>query len=96
MTTNQTTLSQIRRMDLLAISGGRVVQIDDKTISLPVHYGYSVEIEYQAGRDLYEVRRILKRGAKRFDKGTVTGVYAEDLSETAYQASCFQNVDFGH
>ena len=55
--------------------------------------GYRVEIELAAD-DTYTVRRVFKRGAKTFDKGTMTGVYAEDIGEVAYYASCFRNVDF--
>lgn len=86
---------QIGRMNILAISGGRVKRIAETTLSFPVGSGYSVEVEYVEGRDLYSVRRVFARGLKQWIKGEVTHVYAEDLGEIAYRASCFVNVDFG-
>lgn len=86
---------QIGRANILAISGGRVQRVASTTLSFPVSSGYSVEVEYVEGRDLYSVRRIFSRGLKRWVKGEVTHVYAEDLGEIAYLASCFSNIDFG-
>jgi hypothetical protein len=84
-------LSQIARMTLLSISGGRVAGIDGG-IKLPVSNGYTVEV-LLAWNDTYTVRRVLKRGAKEWVKGERTGVYAEDVSEAAYFASCFRSHD---
>lgn len=75
---------------LLAVSGGRV-RPTPLGVSLPCGYGYSVEVDYLAGRDLYDVRRVFTRGGKRFVKGEVTHVYAEDLPETAYRAGMFRD-----
>ena len=86
---------QIGRNNVLAISGGRVKRTGATVLSFPVSNGYSVEVEYQEGRDLYAVRRVFQRGAKRWVKGEVDGVYGEDLGDVAYYASCFRNVDFG-
>jgi hypothetical protein len=85
-------VAQIGRGNLMAISGSRVTY-NDTCVVLPVGNGYRVEIEL-AGDDTYTVRRVFKRGAKTFDKGTMTGVYAEDIGDVAYYASCFRNVDF--
>jgi len=90
----ETMLAQLGRMNLLAISGGRLKRIGEVTLDLPVHYGYSVEIEYDRGRDLYNVRRIFTRSRKRTNKGEALGVYAEELGEMAYQASCYRD-EFG-
>jgi hypothetical protein len=86
---NTTTLQHIGRMNVLAISGGRVQVIDETTISLPVHYGYSVEVKLNEAQDLYEVRRIFRRGAKRWVKGEQLGVYCAEVGEVAYRASCY-------
>lgn len=86
---------QIGRMNILAISGGRVNRVGYTTLSFPVASGYSVEVEYVEGRDLYTVRRVFTRGVKRWVKGEVDYVYAEDLGEIAYQASCFRDGEFG-
>jgi hypothetical protein len=86
---------QIGRMNILAISGGRVNRVGYTTLSFPVASGYSVEVEYVEGRDLYTVSRVFTRGAKRWIKGEVTHVYAEDLGEVAYRASCFHDGEFG-
>ena len=94
MSTNNTTLQQIGRMNVLAISGGRVMQLTETTIVLPVRQGYTVEIEYKPVPDLYEVRRMFRRGVKVWNKGTVSGVYAEQLGDTAYRASCYLD-EFG-
>jgi len=102
-TTNNTELSvtqimkgQIGTMNILAISGGRVIHhTDGNTLSLPVANGYRVEVEYLPVPDVYEVRRVYVRGLKRWVKGTVTNVYATQLGDVAYDASCFQNVEFG-
>jgi hypothetical protein len=86
---NTATLQHIGRMNVLAISGGRVQVIDETTISLPVHYGYSVEVKLNEAQDLYEVRRIFRRGAKRWIKGEQLGVYCDEVGEVAYRASCY-------
>lgn len=92
----RTMIDQIGRMNLLAISGGRVRRVGDVTMALPVRYGYSVEVEYVWGRDTYDVRRVFTRGAKRWVKGTVTDVYAEEVGEIAYRASCYLDEGFGN
>lgn len=84
-------IAQIGRMNLLAISGGRVRPIDAYAISLPVAYGYSVEVEYVPGLDLYEVRRVFTRNGRATVKGRQTHVYCSDLGETAYRASCYRD-----
>jgi len=86
-------LAQIGRMNVLAISGGRV-RVRPTGIDLPVSNGYSVTIDLAAD-DTYTVRRVFKRGAKVWDKGTMTGVYAEEVGEVAYRASCFRSDEFG-
>jgi hypothetical protein len=86
---NTTTLQHIGRMNVLAISGGRVQVIDETTISLPVHYGYSVEVKLNEAQDLYEVRRMFRRGAKQWVKGEQLSVYCDQVGEVAYRASCY-------
>ena len=88
-----TLLSQIRKMDLLAISGGRVIR-RATGVALPVSNGYYVFIDL-ANDDTWTVRRIFKRGPDWFVKGEQTWVGPEELSETAYQASCFRSDKFG-
>lgn len=87
-----TTLNQIGRMNVLAISGGRVRQ-DGDTLVLPVGHGYSVEVDLDLGSDTYTVRRMFRRGDKAFPKGERTYVYCDELGEVAYQASCYNNGD---
>lgn len=88
-----TTLAQIGRMNVLAISGGRVLQ-NGETLVLPVGAGYSVEVDLDEGSDTYTVRRVFTRGAKRFVKGTLERVYCDEVGTVAYQASCFHNGEF--
>ena len=94
-------LKQIGIQNVFAISGGRVEvwRTNDgqacRSITLPVSNGYSVEI-YLAWDDTYTVTRQFKRKGQYFNKGTVEGVYCENIGEVAYQASCFRsNSDFG-
>ena len=97
-----TALRQIGRMNLLAISGGRSrlggpLQSPGhvaSVITLPVSNGYSVRVTLAAS-DTYTVERVFTRGFNVWVKGTMTDVYAEDLGEACYQASCFRNVEFG-
>lgn len=84
-------VAQIGRMNLLAISGGRVKAIESG-IELPVGSGYSVLVELTA-MDYYEVSRIFKRGGKVFVKGVRSDVDCFQLSEAAYYASCFRSYD---
>lgn len=84
-------VSQINRMTLLAISGGRVTPIENG-IELPVGSGYSVRIEHNA-MDYYDVSRVFKRGAKEWIKGQREDVDCEQVSEAAYFASCFRSYD---
>ncbi len=97
--------SQIGFWNIGAISGGRVL-IDgatynqqDKTtqqVELPVAYGYRVRITL-GWDDTYTVSRVIvkntKKGISEVIKGTVEGVYCENLGEVAYQASCFRSND---
>lgn len=87
----QTMLRQIGRMNVLAISGGRAVALPDG-VDLPVGAGYHVYVRYTPSDD-YTVERVFIRGAKTFSKGVRERVYADEVGETAYRASCFRNDD---
>lgn len=82
-----TTLAQIGRMNVLAVSGGRVLAEGD-TLVLPVRYGYRVEVDLDPS-DTYTVRRVLARGGERFVKGSVSDVYCDQIGEVVYRASCY-------
>lgn len=86
-------IDQIGMMNIFAVSGGRV-QKRQTGVTLPVGYGYSVEIDLDFN-DLYVVKRVYTKAGKRTVKGEVTDVFAFNVGEIAYQASCFVNVDFG-
>lgn len=89
--TIQTTLvHQIGRMNVLAISGGRIQSISDG-IALPVAHGYSVEVVLDPGSDTYIVRRVFTRAGKRFAKGEMEQVYCDEVGEMAYRASCYHH-----
>lgn len=87
----QTMASQIGRMTILAISGGRCQRLDDG-IRLPVGYGYAVDIHYTPSDD-YTVERVFIRSGKVTSHGAETMVYCDEVSDTAYRASCFRNND---
>ena len=95
MNTDQaaTLLDQIGRITVLAVSGGRKSLIDG-TLVLPVGAGYTVEVEYVEGRDTYTVRRVFKRGIKRWVKGELTYVYMDEISERVWEAHAFRSYDF--
>ena len=86
-------LRQIGPMNILAISGGRIIR-RETGVALPVGRGYRVTVDL-AGDDTYTVRRVFVRGAKSWIKGEESGVYCDQVAEIAYRASCFVNVDFG-
>ena len=90
-------ISQIGRMNVFAISGGRVgVIVNDEgetvEIHLPVSNGYSVSIKL-GWDDTYTVSRQFVRKGTVSDKGTIEGVYCTEIGEVAYQASCFRSND---
>lgn len=86
-------LAQIGRMNVLAISGGRV-QRRETGVTLPVSSGYRVLVDLAAS-DTYVVQRVMVRGAKTFVKGVRENVYCDEVGEAAYRASCYRSNDFG-
>lgn len=84
-------VTQIGRMNILAISGGRIIR-RETGITLPVGAGYSVTVDLTAGDD-YTVRRMFKRGSKTWIKGERTMVYCDEVADAAYYASCFRSYD---
>lgn len=89
----QELVRQLRPMDVLAISGGRIVR-RETGITLPVGHGYSVTIDL-AGNDTYTIRRVFTRSGVARIKGEESGIYCDQLSDTSYRASCYVNVEFG-
>jgi hypothetical protein len=86
-------VEQIGRMNLMAISGFRVIR-RETGITLPVGAGYSVTIDLD-WMDEYVVRRVFKRGAKVWIKGEQRQVWSDTVGEVAYRASCFRNGAWG-
>lgn len=84
---------QIGRMNIFAISGGRITH-RETGITLPVGSGYSVTVDLDAS-DTYVVRRVFTRAGKASVKGERSNVYADEVGETAYRASCFRNGPWG-
>lgn len=97
-------LKQIGKMNVFAISGGRVGVYKPEgecvEVELPVSSGYWVRITL-AWDDTYTVERVLKRRPKGQTAkeikvlGRMTGVYCDQVGEIAYLASCYKNVEFG-
>jgi hypothetical protein len=92
-------IKQIGRMNVFAISGGRVgviVNNEGETVEvqLPVSNGYRVSISL-GWNDTWTVSRQFVRKGVVSDKGTLENVYCEQVGEIAYKASCFRNVQFG-
>lgn len=86
-------LAQIGRLNLCAISGGRVTPIESG-VELPVGSGYVVRVELTA-LDYYEVSRVFRRGGKEFVKGVRSDVDCFQVADAAYYASCFRSYDEG-
>ena len=92
-------ISQIGRMNIFAISGGRVgitknSRGETVEIELKVSNGYRVVISL-GWNDEYIVSRQFVRNGVVYDKGTVENVLCDNIGEVAYKASCFRNVQFG-
>lgn len=87
----QEMIAQIGTMNVLAISGGRVRPITEG-IELPVAAGYHVQVALEAS-DTYRVTRIFRRNGKDHFHGVRTMIYADQVAETAYRASCFRSYD---
>ena len=86
---NDQLIQQIGKGNILSISGGRVGE-RETGITLPVRYGYKVEIDLM-GNDTYRVRRVYETKSQRIIKGEKTDVYASEVGEIAYQASCYKD-----
>ena len=92
-------IDQIGRMNIFAISGGRVGitknnQGETVEVELKVSNGYRVSITL-GWDDTWTVSRQFVRKGVVSDKGTLENVYCEQVGEIAYKASCFRNVQFG-
>lgn len=87
-------LHQVGRGNLLAVSGGRHARGTDRDVILPVAHGYDVRIRLEPS-DTYTVRRTFRRGGKVWTKATWSGVYADEVGEVAYQASCYLDAPEG-
>jgi hypothetical protein len=90
-----TTLSQIGKMNILAVSGGKVHSIHDTDgraigVELPVSSGYKVRV-FLRDDDTYTVQRVNKDSVK----GEETGVFADQVGESVYQAGMYKSNPFG-
>ena len=83
-------VAQIGQSNVLAISGGRVEK-RDTGVTLPVRYGYAVEIDL-AANDTYTVKRTYNGEVK----GEEERVHAHEVGDSAYRASCYKDPYGGH
>jgi kynurenine formamidase len=87
-------IAQIGVGNVLAISGGRVGVITENGetvgVEMPVSNGYWVVISL-GWDDTWTVSRQYVRNGVASDKGTLEGVYADQVGEIAYRASCFRD-----
>jgi len=83
-------LAQIGRGNVFAISGGRAQKIGPSVLHLPVSNGYHVYV-WLMPNDTYKVERVFERSGIRYTKWTRTDVFADEVGEVAYQASCFRD-----
>jgi len=82
------TVAQIGRMNVAAISGGRV-HAAENAIVMPVSNGYHVVVSLTAS-DTYNVRQVFVRSGKASVKGEWTDIYCDEIGDVAYGASCFR------
>jgi len=80
---------QIGIVNVLAISGGRKIK-NGSSVIFPVSNGYFVTVTLNVW-DLYDVKLFKANKNKAVVKSEWSNVGAENISETAYQASCFNN-----
>ena len=90
-----TTLSQIGKMNVLAVSGGKVNTVHDTDgkaigLELPVSSGYKVRV-FLRDDDTYTVQRVHKDSVKGEEKG----VFADQVGESVYQAGMYKSNPFG-
>jgi hypothetical protein len=83
-------LPQIHRGDLLAVSGGRREQLNKYEANFPVGKGYSVRVKLSFW-DTWEVERVFEREGKAWLKERWDDVYAFDVSDVVYKASCYHH-----
>ncbi|MFZ4431585.1 MAG: zeta toxin family protein [Microthrixaceae bacterium] len=82
---------QMGNMNIAAISGGRVIENSDGSVTLPVGRGYSVRVSL-AGNDTYTVERVFTRQPNPPKvKGRRIGVFADEVGQAAYEASNFRD-----
>ena len=84
-------LRQIGRMNVLAISGGRVTALADG-VELPVSQGYRVRVQL-TGADDYTVSRVLVRAGREYSHGVRERTYCDEVGEAAYRASSYRSYD---
>jgi hypothetical protein len=83
-------MPQIRVWDLMAVSGGRREQLNKYEAKFPVGHGYSVRVKLSF-MDTWEVERVFEREGKAFLKERWDDVYAFDVSDVVYKASCYHH-----
>jgi hypothetical protein len=92
-------IDQIGRMNFYAISGGRlsVWQPEGETVEVmfPAGAGYYIRVTL-AWDDTYTVSRLFKRKGSFINKGTIEGVYCDQIGEIVYQAACWRTPNFGY
>ena len=86
----QELINQIGKGHLFAISGGRAQFSSEGALVLKVANGYAVRIVLE-GNDTYTVQRVFRNRVK----AAAFNVYADEVGEVAYVASCYFNRDFG-
>jgi hypothetical protein len=78
--------------NIWAISGGRASRVGSSSLVLPAGAGFEVLVTLEAD-DTYTVRRLFKRSGQWFLHGEREQVYADEVGEVAYYASCFRSYD---
>ena len=83
-------IPQLNMWDLMAVSGGRREQLNKYEAKFPVGHGYSVRVKL-GFMDTWEVERVFEREGTAWCKEVWHDVYAPEVSQVVYWASCYHH-----
>jgi len=91
-------IAQLGKMTFFAICGGKfsIWQPEGETVEADFWSGNGYRVRITLGwDDTWTVQRIFVRKGQVSIKGEMKGVYADQVSDIAYKASCYRSYEFG-
>ena len=91
-------IAQLGKMTFFAICGGKfaIWQPEGETVEADFWCGNGYRVRITLGwDDTWTVQRIFVRKDQVSIKGEMKGVYADQVSDIAYKASCYRSYEFG-